>query len=83
MCGHISVPHTCTHRAFGATLGPTARTWELSLSDKEFPIKSKGVKRNDCFPIKPLGKAGKREVLGAALGTCSLKYSHYFPGTKL
>lgn len=54
------------------------------FQNKEFKflaIKSEGVKRSDCFPLKSFGKA-RGLMVGTALGTCILKYSHYFPSTK-
>lgn len=54
------------------------------FQNKEFKflaIKSEGVKRNDCFSLKPFGKA-RALMVGAALGTCVPKYSRYFPSTE-
>lgn len=44
-------------------------------------MKSEGVERNDCFPVKSFGKA-RGLVVESALGMCILKCSHYFPSTK-
>lgn len=79
----VSICHTFTNRAFGARLSP----WQASnfpsqnKEPKLLALTSEGVKRSDCFPLKPFGKA-RGLMVGAALGTCILKCSHYFPSTK-
>lgn len=65
-------------------LGWAPLTGHRNFQNKEFElltIKSEGAKREDCFLLKPFGKA-RGLVVGAALGMCVLKHSHYFPSTK-